>query len=177
MAWWRPRLRELKAVLGVAGFLLLATGLLGQQQPPEQQPQPPPQPVPYSHKTHLAMGLKCDSCHRNADPGEFMGFPAEGFCMGCHQVIKADSPHIAKLAAAAQAKKPIPWVRVYQLPKYVYFSHRVHTAAGTSCETCHGPVRERDVMTKEVVHNMKSCMACHTAAKARNDCMACHEEH
>ena len=25
-------------------------------------------------------------------------------------------------------KKPIPWVRVYQLPKYVYFSHRVHAA-------------------------------------------------
>ena len=136
MAGRRPRLRELKAVLGVAGFLLLAAGQPGQQQ---QQPE---QPVPYSHKTHLAMGLKCDSCHRNADPGEFMGFPAESFCMSCHQVIKADSLHIAKLAAAAQAKKPI-----------------------------------RDVMTKEVVHNMKSCMACHAAAKARNDCMACHEEH
>ena len=171
MAGRRPRHRELKAVLGVAGFLLLAAGLHGQQQ------QPPQQPVPYSHKTHLAMGLKCDSCHRNADPGEFMGFPAESFCMSCHQVIKADSPHIAKLAAAAREKKPIPWVRVYQLPKYVYFSHRVHTAAGTSCETCHGSVRERDVMTKEVVHNMKSCMACHAATKARNDCMTCHEEH
>lgn len=177
MAWRRPRHRELKAVLGVAGFLLLAAGLHGQQQQPEPQPPPPPQPVPYSHKTHLAMGLKCDACHRNADPGEFMGFPAESFCMSCHQVIKADSPHIAKLAAAARDKKPIPWVRVYQLPKYVYFSHRVHTAAGTSCETCHGSVRERDVMTKEVAHNMKSCIACHTAAKARNDCMACHEEH
>ena len=50
-------------------------------------------------------------------------------------------------------------------------------AAGTSCETCHGSVRERDVMTREVVHNMKSCMACHTATKARNDCTTCHEEH
>ena len=173
MAGRRLRLRELKAFPGVAGFLLLAALSHGQQQ---QQPLPP-QPVPYSHKTHLAMGLKCDSCHRNADPGEFMGFPAESFCMSCHQAIKADSPHIEKLAAAAQAKKPIPWVRVYQLPKYVYFSHRVHTAAGTSCETCHGSVRERDVMTKEVVHNMKSCMACHAATKARNDCTTCHEEH
>ena len=173
MARRRPRLRELTAFCGVAGFLLLAALSHGQQ----QQLPLPPQPVPYSHKTHLAMGLKCDSCHRNADPGEFMGFPAESFCMSCHQVIKADSPHIGKLAAAAQAKKPIPWVRVYQLPKYVYFSHRVHTAAGTSCETCHGSVRERDVMTKEVVHNMKSCMACHAATKARNDCTTCHEEH
>ena len=64
--------------------------------------------------------------------------------MSCHQTFKADSPHIEKLAAAAREKKPIPWVRVYRLPAYVYFSHRVHTAAGATCVTCHGPVRERD---------------------------------
>jgi c(7)-type cytochrome triheme protein len=81
-----------------------------------------------------------------------------------------------KLAAAAEEKKPIPWVRVYQLPPYVYFSHRVHTAAGTTCETCHGPVAERDRISKEVAHNMRSCMACHAATKARNDCATCHEE-
>jgi len=158
--------QQRKAALGVAGLLLLATGSYGQQQP-----------VPYSHKAHLALGLKCNSCHRNADPGEFMGFPAESFCMSCHQAVKVDSPHIQKVAAAAGEKKPIPWVRVYQIPTYVYFSHRVHTAAGTTCETCHGPVRERDLITKEVVHNMRSCMACHAATKARNDCMTCHEEH
>src|SRR5258707_13198914 len=112
-----------KTALGAVGLLLLATGSAAQQQP-----------VPYSHKTHLALGLKCNSCHRNADPGEFMGFPAESFCMGCHQAIKVGSPHIQKVAAAAGAKKPIPWVRVYQIPTYVYFSHRVHVAAVTPCE-------------------------------------------
>lgn len=155
------------ALLGVAGFLLLIA---------EAQGQPPQQPVPYSHKTHLALGLKCDSCHKNADPGEYMGFPPESFCMACHLGIKADSPHIEKLAAAVRDKRPMPWVRVYRLAPNVYFSHRVHTAAGTTCETCHGPVRERDAMTKEIAHTMKSCMACHAATKARNDCGACHEE-
>jgi hypothetical protein len=76
----------------------------------------------------------------------------------------------------ARESKPIPWVRVYRIPSLVYFSHRVHTAAGTTCETCHGPVRERDVITKEVAHNLQFCMAWHTAKKARNDCSACHEE-
>ena len=80
------------------------------------------------------------------------------------------------LAAAAREKKAIPWVRVYRIPTYVYFSHRVHTKAGATCETCHGPVRERDVITKEISHNMRSCMACHAATKARNDCATCHEE-
>jgi c(7)-type cytochrome triheme protein len=116
------------------------------------------------------------TCHHNDDPGEFMGFPAESTCMLCHQDVKVDSPHIKKVAAAARDKKPIPWVRIYQLPSYVYFSHRVHTEAGTTCDTCHGPVRKRQVITKEVVHNMKSCMACHEATMARNDCKACHEE-
>lgn len=146
-------------------LVLLAAGLNGQEQP-----------VPYSHKTHLAMGLKCGSCHKNADPGDLMGLPAESVCMGCHQTVKTASPHIRKLAAAAKDKQPIAWVRVYHLPAFVYFSHRRHTQAGATCETCHGPVRERDVITKEVVHNMRSCMACHEKAKANNECTACHEE-
>ncbi len=39
------------AFLGVAGLVLLAAGAQGQQQP---SPLPPQQPIPYSHKTHLA---------------------------------------------------------------------------------------------------------------------------
>ena len=109
--------------LGMTGLLLLAAGLYGQQQP-----------VPYNHKTHVALGLKCNACHKNPDPGERMGFPAESFCMTCHQTIKRDSPHIQKLAAAAKEKNPIPWVRVYRLPGFVYFSHRLHTEAGAACE-------------------------------------------
>jgi hypothetical protein len=134
------------------------------------------QPIPYSHKTHLALGLKCNSCHKNPDPGEMMGFPAESFCMSCHRAVKSDSPHIAKLAAAAKDKQPLPWVRVYQLPRNIYFSHRVHTQAGATCETCHGPVKDRDRITSEVSHKMPACMSCHTSNKARNDCATCHEE-
>ncbi len=96
--------------------------------------------------------------------------------MSCHQTIKTDSPHIQKVAAAAREKKPIPWVRVYRISTYVYFSHRVHTEAGATCETCHSQIRERDLVIKEVVHDMRSCMACHAATKARNDCTTCHKE-
>ena len=154
-----------KPLLTVAGFLLLAAQLHSQEQP-----------IPYSHKTHLGLGLECNACHKNADPGSFMGFPADSFCMSCHQAIKTESPHIQKLAAGAEVGESMPWERVYEIAKFVYFSHRVHLNAGATCETCHGPVRERDVMTKEVGHNMKSCMACHEARQASNDCGTCHEE-
>ena len=160
------RLPRMRMILALAGLLLVAGGMSGEQQP-----------VPYSHKTHVALGLPCKACHNNADPaGELMGFPAAAFCMGCHQTVKVESPHVQKIAAAAKKKEPLPWVRVYRLPVWVYFSHRVHTQAGATCEACHGPVRERDVITKEVVHTMRSCMACHAATKAPNECTTCHEE-
>ncbi len=133
------------------------------------------QPIPYSHKTHLTMGLKCNGCHTNPDPGEMMKFPAVATCMGCHNAVKTDSPHIQKLAAASQEKKEIRWVRVYQIPGYVSFNHRLHTEGGVTCETCHGPVRERDVLTKEVKQDMGTCMACHSKMKVSNDCTFCHE--
>jgi hypothetical protein len=133
------------------------------------------QPIPYSHKTHLSKGLQCKNCHTNKDPGEVMGIPATSVCMGCHQSIKTDSPAIQKLAAFAKENKPVPWVRIYELPGYVYFSHRVHIDAGANCQTCHGPVAERDVMTKEGDISMGACMDCHRKNKASVSCTYCHE--
>jgi len=36
---------------------------------PSEHP-PPVQPVPYSHKKHLAQGLDCKDCHTNPEPGK-----------------------------------------------------------------------------------------------------------
>ena len=153
-------------VFGCLAWLLLVVAARGEQQ----------QPLPYSHKLHVGLGLTCATCHKNPDPGGAMGFPAESLCMSCHRTTKVESPHIQKLAAAAGEKKRMEWVRVYQIRDFVYFSHRRHMKAGVGCETCHGPVKERDVISAEVVHNMQSCMACHKAMSARNECDACHEE-
>ena len=90
----------------------------------------PVQPVPYSHKQHLAMGLQCKNCHTSPDPGEMMGIPPVKVCMGCHTSVKTDSPHIQKLAKHAADKTEPPWVRIYQIPAYVFFSHKVHLETG-----------------------------------------------
>lgn len=140
------------------------------------QGKPVPQPIPYSHKLHIGLGLQCKNCHTNPEPGELMGIPAATVCMGCHQSIKTDSPHIQKLAGFAQQKRNVPWNRVYQIPSYVYFSHKVHTDAGNTCEDCHGPVKEREALWKEKDISMGACMSCHMAKNALNDCNTCHEE-
>lgn len=133
------------------------------------------QPLPYSHKLHLSKGLDCKTCHTNADPGESMGIPKAATCLACHRAIKTDSPHIQELARAAAEKREIKWKRVYQIPSYVFFSHRIHTEAGATCQSCHGDVPQREVLAKEGDISMGGCMTCHQQKKAPNDCNTCHE--
>ena len=133
------------------------------------------QPIPYSHKTHVSLGLKCAGCHTMPGKGEMATYPPESLCMGCHASIKTGSPHIRKLAEFAKEKKPVPWVRVYKLPDFVWFSHKGH-AKKITCETCHGPVGEREVVRQEKPIGMTSCMACHDQAEAPNECNTCHNQ-
>ncbi len=134
------------------------------------------QPIPFSHKQHADTAkLKCADCHAAPDPGEVMTFPAVSKCMNCHQAIKADSPAVQDLKRYVAARQDVPWVRVYQIPSWVYFSHKVHTDAGTACEVCHGPVAQRDQLSKETDLSMGGCMNCHREHKATLDCAGCHE--
>jgi hypothetical protein len=152
-------------------FLLCTTAVLF-----AQSPSPPPQPIPYSHKLHAGdLKLACKMCHRNPDPGEMMGFPPAATCMQCHSAIKTDSPAIQKIAAAAKENREIRWVRVYEIPFYVAFSHRTHLEAGNNCQDCHGKVIERDALYREGNISMGGCMDCHRIKKAPNDCSFCHD--
>lgn len=136
----------------------------------------PQQPIPYSHKTHVALGLKCRECHAMPEPGEMMTIPAPKKCMSCHASVKADSPAIQKLAGFAASGRQIPWVRVYQIPGFVFFSHKAHLNAGADCQKCHGPVQERERLARETDISMGGCMNCHRETKASLSCTYCHEE-
>ena len=143
---------------------------------PHVPPPAPVQPIPYSHKKHLALGLECRQCHVNPDAGELMTFPATAICMSCHQAIAVDKPAIQKLAAFAKAGTPVPWVRVYDTPEYVFWSHGAHLAAKVDCAECHGKVADQDVMQQQTdVVTMLGCRRCHDARQVFTDCGDCHE--
>jgi hypothetical protein len=136
---------------------------------------PVKQPIAYSHKTHVAMGLKCRTCHTIPGEGYEAAYPKEEFCMGCHSSVKKDSPEIQKLAEAAAKKQPVAWVRIYEVPDFVWFNHLSHAEdAKIGCDQCHGDVAQRDVLFKEKSTSMNACMACHAAKKAPNACDFCH---
>ena len=144
----------------------------------EQRDPPPVQPLPYSHKQHLALpaGLECRKCHVNPEAGKLMTYPPTDTCMSCHATIAADRPSLQRLATFAASGKPIPWVRVYQLPDFVYWKHATHLKAGIACAECHGPVAERDVIGVETaITSMRGCVTCHDTRQVYSDCGDCHE--
>jgi hypothetical protein len=135
------------------------------------------QPLPFRHKQHSALGLKCTDCHAGNDAGDHLGFPAATKCMDCHKFIAKEKPSIQKLAEYSKSKDPIPWVRVNAVAAYVYWSHKDHRDAGFDCKTCHGDVAGMDVMAKSTdVTSMQACMTCHKANKASIGCAFCHED-
>ena len=133
------------------------------------------QPIPYSHKKHLAPGLQCSICHTNPEPGNLMTFPATTTCMTCHTSIATDKPAIQKLASFAKSGQPVPWVRVYTVLPGVSWTHRKHLAAGMQCEMCHGQVSEMETMSEATsVTTMGVCLNCHKMHDAPTMCETCH---
>jgi hypothetical protein len=139
------------------------------------------QPLPYSHKQHLAPAPKCEYCHIEPDPGEMMTFPATEKCMTCHQSVGGDKPTIEDLTAYTKSNEAFPWVRVYKIPEWVAgstavdFSHKNHLQAGAKCQTCHGMVAERDSLFKEGDNSMGACMECRRQNDASVQCEYCHD--
>lgn len=161
----------------VAFFLVAAVALAasaGGAQPGRDAPKPVPQPIPFSHKQHCEKNIPCVMCHQTATSGETAGLPAAAVCMACHQSVAAGSPAIRKVASYARQHKPIPWVRVYRLQDFVFFSHQRHADAKVACAACHGQVCESDVLKQEIKLSMMFCVGCHKTEKATVKCNACH---
>ena len=119
--------------------------------------------------------MACNVCHPKAAGTARAGLPAASQCMLCHENLKKGSPAIRKLAGYAKENKPVPWVRIYRIPDYVFFSHAKHVTAKVECADCHGPVEQREVLTKEIPTDMKTCLDCHRSRGASVQCNLCHE--
>jgi hypothetical protein len=133
------------------------------------------QPVPFSHKLHLAFDMKCLDCHPNPEPGDQMTLPSTSKCMECHRTIAKDKSAIQKLAEFDQSKQAIPWVRIYVVSGWVFWNHRSHLEAGMKCESCHGEVSRMEVLKPASnVTTMAGCVECHRKNDASTGCQYCH---
>lgn len=152
------------------------------------------QPIVFPHNRHVdVLGMDCQYCHSGARKGIHAGVPSTQLCMGCHSQVSTEGrPELDKLKAywADGKGEPIPWVKVHDLPDFVYFSHKRHVQGGVQCQECHGPMQEMVVAKRVASLKMGWCLDCHaqhpsidenygTSAELRRaelkDCYTCHK--
>jgi len=187
---WKAFVQNQFLVLVSSIFLLLASGYFVYgflMQVGVDQEYAPIQPIHYSHRIHAGSnGIDCKYCHSAARVSKNAGIPSLNVCMNCHKNISevsdttATAEHskafydgeINKLYTAVGWDKatqkytgktqPVKWVRIHNLPDFVYFNHSQHVSvAGVECQTCHGPVQEFEVMKQFSPLTMGWCIDCH----------------
>jgi hypothetical protein len=122
----------------------------------------PRQPIPFSHQHHVGDdGIDCRYCHTSVERSSFAGIPATDVCMTCHSQLFTDAPVLAPLREAARSGRPIHWVRVHDLPDFVYFNHSIHLAKGIGCIECHGRVDQMPRIRRVASLEMQWCLGCH----------------
>lgn len=123
----------------------------------------PKQPIAFSHKLHAGQyEIDCNYCHTGVRISKSANIPSPNICMNCHSAIKTESPEIQKIYAAIENDKPIEWVRIHNLPDLAYFNHSQHVkVGGLECETCHGEIKEMEVVQQASLLTMGWCIDCH----------------
>ncbi len=193
-------------------FLRLSVLLAGLFAVAAAQPRTPPddlgpkvvQPIEFPHDRHAGdaakggMQINCMYCHSAARRSDVAGIPPLNKCIDCHRSIPSvrETPRIKKLFEYWQAKQPIPWKKVHDLPDFVRFSHERHIQrfvfqqgqpVQAVCAHCHGDVKTMTVARRTKSLSMASCVDCHRkdhaldssigakTSKGPHDCTACHK--
>ena len=122
------------------------------------------QPVQFSHRHHVKDdGIDCRYCHTSVETSPFAGIPPTKTCMNCHSQIWNQAPILEPIRASFREDKPVRWVRVHDLPDFVYFNHSVHIKKGVGCETCHGRIDKMAGIYQANSLQMEWCLTCHRA--------------
>lgn len=171
----------------------------------------PRQPIAFSHKRMAGApvwvsndkgervndggyGIPCLYCHTMPYKGRHATLPSTAVCMNCHTNVGLDKEWVLKMKEFWDRGEPIPWVKVHDLPDFVYFDHSAHlnaTDAGGNlkltslddhgqkvavCANCHGRVDQMEMVSVRTPLNMQWCLDCHRkpTIKAPTDCITCH---
>ena len=187
---WKAFAKNQFLVLVTSVFLLLASayfvyGYL--MQIGVDQDYAPIQPIHYSHRIHAGDNeINCKYCHSAARVSKNAGIPSLNVCMNCHKSIgevaeTTATPEYSKEFYDGEIQKlytavgwdsetqtytgktqPVKWVRIHNLPDFVYFNHSQHvTVAGIECQTCHGPVETYEIQKQFAPLTMGWCIDCH----------------
>jgi hypothetical protein len=155
-----------RASLVLTGLIVIALGVtLNQlQRSPwvTRQGQRAEQPIPFSHKHHTeGLGLQCQYCHTSVEVSSYAGIPPTKTCMNCHAQIWTNAALLQPVRDSWATGQSIQWIKVHDLPDYVYFNHSIHVNKGVGCSSCHGRVDQMPLMYMQNSLQMEWCLNCH----------------
>ncbi len=120
------------------------------------------QPVQFSHKHHAGeLGIDCRYCHTSVEVSAVASVPPTKTCINCHSQIWAQSAYLEPVRASWRTGDSIRWIKVNDLPDFVYFNHSVHVHKGVGCVSCHGRVDQMNQLAQATSLQMEWCLDCH----------------
>ena len=161
---WSDTVLRVVLVLAAVTILWIPTAAMLWVRTPyvTRQGDPIEQPVQFDHRHHVRDdGIDCLYCHEEATRSAFAGAPPVSVCMNCHSQVWQESARLAPVRASWFTGKPIRWVRVHQLPQFVYFDHSAHVGHGVGCVECHGRVDLMPAVEAVAPLTMGWCIDCH----------------
>ena len=164
------KIRRSMLLLGGLALVLMGTGgwagIRTLQRVGRFQGYAPEQPIAYSHKLHAGeYQMECLYCHFGAEKSRHAGIPPLNVCMNCHREIDKQTRGLSRLKEAYAQDRPVRWIKIHNLPDFVYFSHRQHMGPGATgdlvCQDCHGPVETMERVRQHAPLTMGWCLECH----------------
>ncbi len=120
------------------------------------------QPVPFSHKHHVGqLGIDCRYCHTSVERTAYAGIPPTQTCMNCHKLIWTNADMLEPVRSSFRTDQSIRWIKVHDLPDFVYFNHSIHVNKGIGCVSCHGRVDHMNLTWQQNSLQMEWCINCH----------------
>jgi len=120
------------------------------------------QPVQFSHKHHVGeLGIDCRYCHTSVEVSAVASVPPTKTCINCHAQIWAQSEYLEPVRRSWATNESIFWVKVNDLPDFVYFNHSAHVTKGVGCVSCHGRVDKMNQLYQATSLQMEWCLDCH----------------
>jgi len=137
--------RKLVRLLVLVG-LVAATGALAWTLSNARQGYEPRQPISFRH-TRMpgapdwqvtdagevvnagGYDIPCVYCHTMPYKGRHSTVPSTAVCMNCHQSVGLGKEWVLRMQEYWERGQPIPWVKVHDLPDFVYYDHSAHLNA------------------------------------------------
>jgi hypothetical protein len=111
--------------------------------------------------------MDCRYCHSTVETAAKAAVPPTQTCMNCHAKVRTTSDTLIPVRESHATGMPIEWIRVHDLPDYVYFNHSAHVTRGVGCVECHDRVDKMEVVYQAEPLSMGWCLDCHRDPEPR----------